>query len=48
MIGFAPAEAPTVAVAVIVESQNGNNDALTGGRVAAPIVKSVLQAALGK
>src|SRR5205085_1260352 len=43
---FAPAEAPQVAVAVIVESQNGVGDAATGGRVAAPIARQVLQAAL--
>jgi peptidoglycan glycosyltransferase len=48
MIAFAPAEQPTVAVAVIVESQQAGDDSATGGRVAAPIVKAVLQAALGK
>jgi peptidoglycan glycosyltransferase len=48
MIGFAPAEQPTVAVAVIVESQQAGDDSATGGRIAAPIVKAVLQAALGK
>jgi penicillin-binding protein A len=45
MIAFAPAEAPTVAVAVVVESQDGVSEA-TGGRVAAPIVQQVLEAAL--
>jgi peptidoglycan glycosyltransferase len=44
-IGFAPAEAPRVAVAVIVESQPGLGD-VTGGRIAAPIARAVLQAAL--
>ena len=48
MIAFAPAEAPTIAVAVIVESQKQGDDTQTGGTVAAPIVKAVLQAALGK
>jgi peptidoglycan glycosyltransferase len=45
MIAFAPAEAPRVAVAVIVESQPSVTEA-TGGRVAAPIARAVLQAAL--
>jgi peptidoglycan glycosyltransferase len=45
IIGFAPAEAPRVAVAVIVEAQRGASEA-TGGRVAAPIGRAVLQAAL--
>ncbi len=43
---FAPAEAPTVAVSVIVESQPGVTEA-TGGSVAAPIAQAVLKAALG-
>ena len=46
IIGFAPAEAPRVAIAVIVESQEGLGDTVTGGRVAAPIARAVLQAAL--
>lgn len=46
LIAFAPAEAPKVAVAVIVENQTGVGDAGTGGRVAAPIAKAVLSAAL--
>ena len=45
IIGFAPAEAPRVAVAVIVEAQPGASEQ-TGGRVAAPIAQSVLSAAL--
>ncbi|HUP70475.1 MAG TPA: penicillin-binding protein 2 [Acidimicrobiales bacterium] len=47
MVAFAPAEAPRVAIAVIVESQPGLGDSVTGGRVAAPIVQTVLRAALG-
>ena len=47
MIAFAPADAPRVAVAVIVESQDGLGDSVTGGRVAAPIAQAVLRAALG-
>ena len=47
LIAFAPAEAPRVAVAVIVESQDGLGDTVTGGRIAAPIAQAVLRAALG-
>ena len=47
LVAFAPAEAPKVAVAVIVESQPGLGDTVTGGRIAAPIARAVLQAALG-
>ena len=46
LIAFAPADAPTVAVAVIVESQPGLGD-VTGGRIAAPIASRVMKAALG-
>jgi penicillin-binding protein A len=45
IIGFAPADAPRVAVAVVVEGQPGANEQ-TGGRVAAPIARAVLEAAL--
>jgi peptidoglycan glycosyltransferase len=45
IIGFAPVDAPRVAVAVIVENQEGASEA-TGGRVAAPIGRAVLEAAL--
>lgn len=40
-IGFAPAQRPSVAVAVVVEDSSG-----TGGVVAAPIAAKVMQAAL--
>jgi len=46
LIAFAPADAPRIAVAVIVESQQGTGDNATGGRVAAPIARAVLKAAL--
>jgi peptidoglycan glycosyltransferase len=46
LIAFAPAEAPKIAVAVIVESQPGLGDNATGGLIAAPIAKQVIQAAL--
>ena len=47
IIGFAgpPGEAPTIAVAVLVEGQPGASEQ-TGGRVAAPIAQAVLQAYL--
>ncbi|MBA2476033.1 MAG: penicillin-binding protein 2 [Actinobacteria bacterium] len=41
-IGFAPAGAPRVAIAVILENQRG-----TGGKTAAPLARPVLQALLG-
>ena len=47
IIGFAgpPGEDPSVAVAVLVEGQEGASEQ-TGGRVAAPIARAVLEAAL--
>ncbi|MDQ6727507.1 MAG: penicillin-binding protein 2 [Actinomycetota bacterium] len=44
-IAFAPAEAPRVAVAVMLENEP-NRDEATGGALAAPIARAVLQAAL--
>jgi penicillin-binding protein A len=46
-VGFAPAEAPRVAVAVVVEEGGDVGSEATGGRLAAPIAAQVLQAALG-
>ncbi len=43
MIGFAPANDPKVAVAVVVPEQNISSD---GAAVAGPIMKAVLQAAV--
>jgi peptidoglycan glycosyltransferase len=40
-IAFAPADAPKVAVAVILENQHG-----VGGHTAAPIAKAILEALL--
>jgi peptidoglycan glycosyltransferase len=45
-VGFAPAENPTVAVAVIIEDGAGVGSEATGGRLAAPAARQVLQAAL--
>ena len=41
-IGFAPAEAPRLALAVIVERGGDMGDEATGGRVAAPVAGEVL------
>lgn len=45
---FAPAEAPRVAVAVVVENGGSMGSEATGGRVAAPIARAVIQAALAR
>ena len=45
VIGFAPADAPRVAIAVIVLGQEGASEQ-TGGRVAAPIAKAVMETIL--
>lgn len=44
-IGFAPAQDPEIAIAVIVEN-GGGDDQGTGGRIAAPIAQAVMAAAL--
>ena len=46
-ITFAPADAPTVAVAVILENQSNVNE-VTGGVDAAPVARAVVQAALAQ
>lgn len=45
---FAPADSPKVAVAVFVQHGGNLNDEATGGKVAAPIAKAVMQAVLGR
>ncbi|WP_370325911.1 peptidoglycan D,D-transpeptidase FtsI family protein [Euzebya sp.] len=45
-IGFAPADEPRVAVAVVVEGGGDAGESGTGGGVAAPIARTVLEAAL--
>jgi penicillin-binding protein A len=45
-IAFAPAEAPKYAIAVLVEHGGSAQAETTGGRVAAPIAKQVLQTLL--
>ncbi|WP_163274834.1 peptidoglycan D,D-transpeptidase FtsI family protein [Cellulomonas iranensis] len=44
---FAPADAPRVAVAVIVENGGSLGNEATGGGVAAPVAKAVIEAVLG-
>ncbi|MCA1712525.1 MAG: penicillin-binding protein 2 [Actinobacteria bacterium] len=46
-IGFAPAEDPQVAVAVVVEDGGSAGSEATGGRVAAPIARAMMRAILG-
>jgi len=41
---FAPADDPKVAVAVVVENGGGFGEAASGGRVAAPIARAVMEA----
>jgi peptidoglycan glycosyltransferase len=43
---FAPVDDPAVAVAVIIEDANIPRSDIAGGRLAAPIAKAVMQAAL--
>ncbi|MDM7830178.1 peptidoglycan D,D-transpeptidase FtsI family protein [Cellulomonas edaphi] len=45
---FAPADKPQVAVAVIVEHGGSAGNEATGGRVAAPIARAVIEAVLNK
>lgn len=45
-VAFAPANDPVVAVAVLVENGGDLGNEATGGRVAAPIAKAVIQAAI--
>jgi penicillin-binding protein A len=47
-VGFAPAEDPQVAVAVIVEHGGDAGSEATGGRVAAPIAARMIRQALGR
>ncbi|NBU23469.1 MAG: penicillin-binding protein 2 [Actinobacteria bacterium] len=46
--GFAPAEAPEVAVAVVVEDGGGIGQNGTGNQIAAPIARAVMKAVLDK
>ena len=46
--GFAPAEDPQVAVAVVVEDGGGQNQSGSGDTIASPIAKKVMEAVLGR
>jgi peptidoglycan glycosyltransferase len=46
--GFAPADDPRVAVAVVVENGGGQGQSGSGGSIAAPIAKQVMEAVLGR
>lgn len=46
--GFAPAEDPQVAVAVVVENGGGQGQSGSGNAIAAPIAKKVMEAVLGR
>ena len=46
--GFAPAENPQVAVAVVVEDGGGQGQTGSGNTIAAPIAKKVMEAVLGR
>jgi peptidoglycan glycosyltransferase len=43
---FAPADDPRVAVAVVIEEAGDNTD-ISGGRLAAPVARAVMEAVLG-
>jgi peptidoglycan glycosyltransferase len=47
-VSFAPAEDPQIAVAVIVLDGGSLGSDATGGQVAAPIAKAVMEAALNR
>ena len=47
-VGLAPAEDPQVAVAVVVEDGGAAGAGATGGAVAAPVARAVMEAALGE
>lgn len=46
--GFAPADDPQVAVAVVVENGGGKGQSGSGDSIAAPIAKKVIEAVLGR
>jgi len=46
--GFAPADNPQVAIAVVVEDGGGRGQSGSGNQIAAPIAKRVLEAVLSR
>jgi len=47
-VSFAPADDPKVAVAVLVESSSTDRSEIAGGRLCAPIAKSVMEAVINQ
>lgn len=47
-VSFAPADNPQVAVAVLVENAGVADDEVSGGRLAAPIARSVMEAVINR
>ena len=47
-VSFAPADNPQVAVAVLVEDAGVADDLISGGGLAAPIAKSVMEAVINR
>jgi len=47
-VSFAPADNPKVAVAVVIEKADVGRSEISGGKLAAPIAKSVMEAVIGK
>ena len=47
-VSFAPAHDPQVAVAVLIQDAGVARDAISGGGLAAPIAKAVMQAVIGR
>ena len=46
-VGFGPTEDADIAVAVVVKDGGGQGQSATGGKVASPLGRAVIQAALG-
>jgi peptidoglycan glycosyltransferase len=46
MVTFAPANDPQVAVAVVIEQSGTGRDDITGGGLAGPIAKNVMEAVI--
>jgi peptidoglycan glycosyltransferase len=47
-VSFAPADNPTVAVAVLVQDAGVDRNAISGNGLAAPIAKAVMEAVLNQ
>ena len=47
MVAFAPANDPQVAVAVLIERSSASRADITGGGLAGPIARDVMEAVIG-